>query len=457
MKSRRIAFMPLVRTTFDVPFANQMISSARDALLKAGFDLVETPAPISDQSTADEAARMLQNQTVDALLVFQATFADSTLVTTLAEAADAPIFLWAVPEPWTGSRLRLNSLCGINLAAHALRLREIKFDYAYCSADDPQILKKLNKISAVGALLRRLKTARMGVVGEHPAGMDSCHLDQDQLLETFGIHIEKIDLQAVFARARTIKTAQLASVRADLDEKLDNLTELNQPALNNTLRVYQTLHDLADELALDGLAVRCWPEFFTEMGCAACGAMSMLSDGFSGQKLMPCSCEADINGTITQWILQSLSNSPTFGTDMVGVDVDQDVIALWHCGLAPLSMAHPDEQPRGTIHSNRQLPLLMDFRLKPGPVTFARISQADGRLRLVIGEGQMLDAPKPFSGTAGTLKPDCSAKYFLDSLMHQGLEHHISMTYGRYASELKMLAEWINLPVFMMDDQEVSI
>jgi len=452
MKSRRIAFMPLVRTTFDVPFANQMITSARNHLLKAGFDLVEPPAAISDQCSADEAARMLKTHSVDMLLVFQATFADSTLLTTLAEAVDVPIFLWAVPEPWSGSRLRLNSLCGVNLAAHALTLRDYKFEYGYGLPSDPEIQQKIKKVSEIGALLRNLRSARMGVVGEHPPGMDSCHLDEEKLREIFGVQVEKIDLQSVFSRARSIQTAQIAPVREGLDNRLDNLSQLNQEALNNTLRVYLALRELADERGLDGLAVRCWPEFFTEMGCAACGAMSMLSDGFNGEAFLPCSCEADINGTVTQWILQSLSNSPAFGTDMVGVDVGQNQIALWHCGLAPLSMANPEEQPHGAIHSNRQLPLLMDFTLKSGDVTFARISQAGEDLQLVIGEGEMLDAPKPFSGTSGTLRPNCTAKYFLESLIHQGLEHHLSMTYGHYVSELQMLAEWINLPVLMMDD-----
>lgn len=457
MNSHRIAFMPLVRTTFDVPFAKQMIKEARDFLLRAGFELVEPQTIISDQDSAKEAARMLKAHTVDLLLVFQATFADSTLVTILAEAVDAPIYLWGVPEPWTGSRLRLNSLCGINLAAHALTLRGYKFEYGFGLPNDPDIQQKLIKFSEVGTFLRALRSARMGVVGEHPPGMDSCHLDKEKLQNIFGIQVETIDLQSVFARARSIAKKEIAPVREGLDKKLDNLSTLNQEALNNTLRVYLALKELANELGLDGLAVRCWPEFFTEMGCAACGAMSMLSDGFNGEDYLPCSCEADINGTVTQWILQTLSNSPAFGTDMVGVDVGENQIALWHCGLAPLSMANPDEQPHGTIHSNRQLPLLMDFTLRPGGVTFARISQVGEQLQLVIGEGEILDAPRPFSGTSGTLRPYCSAATFLESLIHQGLEHHLSMTYGHYASELKLLAEWIDLPVLMMSNQEVNI
>jgi L-fucose isomerase-like protein len=217
--------------------------------------------------------------------------------------------------------------------------------------------------------------------------------------------------------------------------------------------VYNALKDIAIEQNLDGLAVRCWPEFFTEMGCAACGAMSMLSDGFEMEKPIPCSCEADINGTLTQFILQILADAPAFGTDIVGVDQAQDLVALWHCGLAPLTMADPKVQARGGLHSNRKVPLVMDFPLKPGEVTFARISQATGELRLVLGKGEMLAVQKPFSGTSGTLKLDFSAKKFLDMLMFEGLEHHISLVYGDYLGLLEAFAKLVKLPVFIMSEE----
>jgi L-fucose isomerase-like protein len=102
--------------------------------------------------------------------------------------------------------------------------------------------------------------------------------------------------------------------------------------------------------------VRCWPEFFTELGCAACGSSSMLNDG-----LIPASCEADVNGAITQLILQLISGAPVVDTDIVSFDLDADTAVFWHCGKAPLSMADPDVQPRATNHSNRQKPLLMEF------------------------------------------------------------------------------------------------
>jgi L-fucose isomerase-like protein len=441
--------------TFDVDFANEMIGAARDQLIIAGFELVNDGNAVTDPDTAQRVAEDLQRTAFDLLIIFQATFADSTMVTTLAKSTSAPVFLWAVPEPWTGSRLRLNSLCGINLAGHALTLRGIKYSYGYGSPQDLAVLEKIQTLVKVGALLRKLKSTRLGVIGEHPAGMDSCHLDAAALKAKFGVVIESISLNEVFSRTQAISDAQVTPIYARLDGCLENLADLDRSAVKGTLKVYAALHAIAVERNLDGLAVRCWPEFFTELGCAACGAMSMLSDGFAQQMPLPCSCEADINGTLTQFILQSLSGEPAFGTDIVGVDPLADHVALWHCGLAPLSMANPAEQPRGTIHSNRGLPLLMDFTLKPGKVTIARISQATGDLRLVIGEGEMLAEPKPFSGTAGTLRLSIQADAFLDALVLQGLEHHVSLTYGHYEHHLMVFADWINLPITLLKDKEV--
>jgi L-fucose isomerase-like protein len=432
-----------------------MISEAREALVSAGFQLEEPEQPVSDIALAKQAAQKFADAPIDLSLIFQATFADSTMVVELVESIDAPAFLWAVPEDWTGERLRLNSMCGINLAGHALTLRKHQYDYIYSLPQDAAAIEKIRNLALAGSLRRKLKHSLLGLVGEHPAGMDTCHLDEPQLKELFGTKIHHIELDEVFSRARALPEAQIGQTRAMLDSRLDNLSALEQTPLNGTLSVYNALKEISMENGLDGLAVRCWPEFFTEMGCAACGAMSMLSDGFDMQAPLPCSCEADINGTLTQLILQTLADAPAFGTDIVGVDQAKDQVALWHCGLAPLTMADPEVQVRGGLHSNRGVPLVMDFPLKAGEVTIARISQATGDLRLVLGKGEILAVPKPFSGTSGTLKLDIPAQKFLDLLMFEGLEHHVSIVYGNYLLALEAFAKLVKIPVLNFSKEVV--
>jgi L-fucose isomerase-like protein len=165
---------------------------------------------------------------------------------------------------------------------------------------------------------------------------------------------------------------------------------------------------------------------------------------------IPCSCEVDVNGTITQLILQWLGGEPAFGTDLVSIDVEEDIAVVWHCGLAPLSMADPAVRPKGTIHSNRRLPLLMEFPLKPGRVTVARLSEATGSYRLVVGAGEMLQAPMSFTGTSGVLRFDRPAAKVLDTILTQGLEHHLSLTYGDYVPALEVLGRMLELPVLRL-------
>jgi L-fucose isomerase-like protein len=445
VQGTRLGLVALARTTFDIPLANQVAAQIRHQLHEVGFQLAGSEELVTNLEEARAVARELAEQPLDLLVVLQATFADSTMVMALAEVVEAPLLLWAVPEERSGGRLRLNSFCGINLGAHALRRGGYDYEYVYAPPQDPAALDKVHALAAAGRACRLLRQARLGRIGENPDGLDSCKLDKGALDRHFGLDVVQVELADIFEAARRAGSQHVDALEQDLITKLDGLQELDRAAVRKTLSSYLALRQLAKKERLSGLAVRCWPEFFTELGCAACGAMSMLSD-----ELTPCSCEADVNGTVTQLILQWLSGEPAFGTDLVSVDTEEDWVVLWHCGLAPLSMADPAVRPRATIHSNRQLPLLMEFPLKPGRVTVARLSEATGGYRLVVGGGEMLRAPMSFTGTSGVMRFDRPAAQVLDTLLSEGLEHHISLTYGEYQPALLALAKMLDLPVLRL-------
>ena len=111
-------------------------------------------------------------------------------------------------------------------------------------------------------------------------------------------------------------------------------------------------------------------------------------------------------GAVTSLMLQWLVDAPVFVADLIHLDAADNTAVFWHCGLAPRTMADPEVETRATVHSNRKLPLLYEFPLRPGRITVARLSQSRGTHRLVIGSGEMLRAPLPFSGTAGVARLD---------------------------------------------------
>ena len=444
-RSFRLGFVAIARPTFDIPLARDVTRQARDQLAGAGFTLDGPPELVSTPDDAASAIRTLVADPPDLLVIFQATFADSTPTLALAEGIDAPLVLWAVPEASTGGRLRLNSLCGINLAAHSLMRAGRRYATIYAAPGDPAALDRVRTLAQAGHVRRRLRGARVGRVGEHPAGFDTCRVDRAALKQTFGLDVVQVDLETVFEKVRVADPQAVGAVEQQLAPRLDGMADVDQAALRRTLGTYVTLRQFAEEERLAGYAVRCWPEFFTGLGCAACGSSSLLNN-----EMVPASCETDVNGTVTQLILQWLSGEPAFGSDIVSFDMEANTAVFWHCGKAPLSMADPDTRPRATIHSNRQLPLLMEFPLKPGRVTLARLSEATGRFRLVIGGGEVLRAPISFGGTSGVVRFDSPAGDVLDTILSEGLEHHLALTYGEHRPALEALAHMLDIPVLRL-------
>ncbi len=463
----RLGVMALARPTFDVDYAEEVAAAARAVIegvapgyaggRKLLFDAADTRAAIDE----------LRGRPLDALLVLQATFTDATMTAELATAIDAPLILWAFPERRTGGRLRLNSLCGINLAAHALGRTGRAFTYMYNDADDPRAAAELARLlqgggnvntaarpvpraaelsagafEAAEQVEQALDGLTTGLVGDYPDGFDPSRYDAEAVQRLLGVTIDRIELADLFAAADDVHPDAVAATRQRAASALGSLDELDQDSLDASLRIYGGLRNLAARRQWSGVATRCWPECFTQYGGAACAPQAMLTDdGIPGM------CEADVYGNLTSLILRELSGQAPFNADLVDIDEASDSAVFWHCGLAPLTMAAVETDPAPTVHSNRHKPLLHEFALKPGRVTIARLSQAGNVHKLVVGGGEMLAEPRPFSGTAGTIRFDKPAGDVLTTIMAEGLEHHYGLVYGGYEEELLALATHWSLPV----------
>ncbi len=455
----------LARPTFDVEFAQQQKDRAFAALQAAGIEAVGSRELLFDGPAVQAALEQIRaHGAIDLLLIIQVTFTDASMTVQLAADIAAPLALWGLPEPRAGGRLRLNAYCGINLAAHALGKAGISYNWLYRSPDAADVGRALQRLTAPPApraaasagagggataaaaeaerVLQALRGARIGVVGRHPEGFDTCEYDAEALRKLAGVEVQRVELENLFGRAAAADGGRVASVRAAAAAQLAGLDAVDQGQLDRSLRVYCALQDIQADTGARSLAVRCWPETFTEYGCAACGPMAMMN-----QAGVPCACEADVYGSLSTLVLQELAQQPVWMADLVDIDGDDDSAVFWHCGLAPLSMCDPQATPEATIHTNRKMPLLHQFPLKPGRVTLARLSQAKNITKLIVGGGEMLRAPMAFTGTSGTLRFDRPAAQVCATVMEEGVEHHYAIAYGDYRAPLRALAARLDIPV----------
>lgn len=462
-----VGVVALARETFDVPFAQETASRAFAVLDDVAPDWVGSRALLFDAAATQAAIDELAAHDLDALVVLQVTFTDATMTKALASSIEAPLVFWAFPERRTGERLRLNSLCGLNLAAFSLRRQQAEFGYLYRRPDNeaadelaalirgdrsqPTTVSGIDVTPSSSAqdgadrVIAALSGAKTAVIGDHPDGFDPCEFDAATVRETTGVTVQRLELPELFSAADNAAASSVAAARERAEAALGSLDGLDQESLEQSLKLYCGLSKLALDNGWDGFATRCWPECFTDFRAAACAPQAMMSDDG-----VPGGCEADAYGTITSLILKELANAPAFIADLVDVDVADGTAAFWHCGVAPLHMADPETGASATIHSNRQKPLLHEFPLKPGRVTIARLSQARNIQSLVVGGGEMVRAPLPFSGTAGVVRFDRPADAVLHTVLQQGLEHHYGIVYGDYRAELVALADRWGLPVIAL-------
>ncbi len=454
-----IGFVAVARPTFDVAYASELAQAALTSLSNIPMNVLGTADLAMTDADVSALSKAWKKSAIEALVVVQATFADSTLVAAAAKTTDAPIVLWGAPEPRTGHRLRRNSLCGINLAAFRLANDGRDYRYVYASPADPRLggmletalSRPLDPISreertrpasgAISHAIGGIAGSRIGVIGMRPEGFEPCGFDADQALATTGVVIEQIALDELFEVASSIRPDRLDAVISELEARMD-LGELTTSEIEPSVRLHAGLKAICDDKGWNAVATRCWPECFTEFGGAACTAQGLMTS-----LGIPAQCEADAYGALTALMLQNASDSVAFTADLVDLDAEADSVVVWHCGLAPFDMAAPDTRPWGTVHSNRRLPLVSEFALRAGTVTIARLSQSRGRLRLSLGRGEMLDAPRPFDGTAGTLRFERRAVDVLHTIMSEGLEHHYGIVYGDVTDELRSVADALGLDV----------
>ena len=457
----KIGILALGRPTFDVQYAKERLTASLNYLSSTNHNIFGSCELLLDEQDALNEINKFKNEDLDFIIIIQVTFTDSSTLLKIASCLEKPIGIWAFPEPRQSGRLRLNAFCGLNLASHTLGLNNIPFSWIY---ENPEKIKEAKfeilinsknskrpeKILAIPSLgskkaksiKKKIHNLKIGKIGSHPDGFDTCKYNQKKLMGLCGIKVDEIDIDTFLNNSRNVKSEEIEPTLNKLKKTISCIKEVNQKELILSLKLENSLKKLQEEGAYNAFALRCWPEMFTKYGGAICAPASI-----STENKVPCACEADVYGAVTQLILQEVSGQPVFLTDIVDIDVDDDTGVFWHCGQAPISMCNPKIKPTATIHSNRKMPLLFEFPLKEGIVTMMRISQSFGEQKMVLSKGKMIDRPLPFTGTSGVINFDNDTKEVLNNIISYGLEHHIAITYGDHIELLSELASELKLPI----------
>jgi L-arabinose isomerase len=458
----------LARPTFDVAAAEKLYGQACALLSELGATingpdyLVMTP-----EDTASAEANLDHNERL--YILFNASFADASAAISLLSKVKGEVLLWSVREfGEVGDRLLLNSMCGSNLAAHALRVNGKRITHLHGNPDEahvregltsalagvmpdvgqPQIHKgDLAETEKVLKSLELLRGCTIGAIGDAPVGFTPCTYDSDALLTKFGISVLNKTIPGIFVDIAAVpldKESQEYQDACQAQPSLKNVPE-KEARVNASTRVALDNWIRANDLS--AIAMRCWPDFAVDLGACPCGAM-----GRTATSGTPAACERDVYGAVTMLILEALGSGTNYLVDTVDLEEDENIIRIWHCGSASTTLAVDPDNATQFIHCNRKLGVAGNFPLKTGPVVLVRLDTDidpanPSKLRLVMTSGESLSAPNRFQGNTATVRTSAPARQLINGLIHNGFPHHTVVAWKDIRAEVRRMAELLAIPL----------
>ena len=371
-------------------------------------------------------------------------FGDETGAVTALREANVPILIQAYPDELSrmAPEVRRDAFCGKFSIMDVFCQYGVKFTALPPHTVHPADRAFARNIDYFDRLCRVVVGMRkmvVGAVGARTTAFKTVRIDE-LALQRRGITMETIDLSDVFHRITAVRPSDPAyRAKAEVLGAYSDWAGVPKSAFDKLVRLAVVLDALAQEFAMDAMAVRCWLEMQQQLGISPCVILSEMNDrGF------PAACEVDVGNAVAMYALRLAGGGPVACLDWNNnYGNDENKCILFHCGPVPSAMM----TGRGRIADHAILANAVGQgcswgcntgRIAPCDMTFGSLLTENGSLKFYLGEGRFTDDPIPaeFFGCAGVASiPDLQSA--LQKIGYAGYRHHTSVTHGHVAAPVR--------------------
>ena len=424
----KLGIVCLMRNTFDYPAATELYRGIlADVRALENVDIVAIETPVMEPDEAIAAGRAFAAEQVDGIAVISGTFHLGHLLLEIKKFADKPLLLWALPElPYNGGKIRLNSVCGVNLnASNMVKSGITDFTYTVGAKIDEDWVDAIR-------MIRALKDSHVGLIGSHAHGFFNVGVDDLAMYQTFGTVVDHYDLADLWNTP--VKPELLEQYDAVMRGAFD-VSSVPPEKQTRVAELAAKFRTFAAERSLTAVALRCWPEFAAGFGIAPCASMSVVQ---SDDLLL--SCEGDLDCAVTMIAHRAAGAETPFMADLSQVNIEDNSALMWHCGVAPCNLT--DGVCNCTLDSYHAggRGVTAGFVMKSGPINMSRLDSIKGHYRMFNRRGEAIPMEKELSGTYAKVRFEQPMQSLLDDVVYSGLAHHVSMVYGDFSKPLAIFA-----------------
>ncbi len=446
-------------------FPKSLSASRRSNVVKAckekNIDIYECPVTVENENDMLCALDDLKKAGVNALVVYLGNFGPETAETLLAKKFGLPVMFTAAAEEFGDNLVdgRGDAFCGMLNASYNLGLRNVKAYIPEYPVGNPyEVADMIADFIPVARTVLGLASLKVITFGPRPQDFLACNAPIARLYD-LGVEIEEnseLDLFAAFNEHAG--DARIDGVVKEMESELGAGNKM--PGILPKLAQFEiTLLDWAE--AHKGsreyvvFANKCWPAFQTQFGFVPCYVNSRLT-----AKGIPCACEVDIYGAVSEFIGQCVSDdvvtlldiNNTVPADLYNDEIKgrfdyslTDTFMGFHCGntaaekLSSKEMKYqlimhrglePDKEPditRGTLEGD----------IAPSEITFFRLqSNADAELKAYVAEGEILPVATRSFGGIGIFAIKEMGRFYRHVLIEGRFPHHGAVTFAHNGKAL---------------------
>ena len=425
--------------------------------------LVDTP------ERAREAGEVLAAARVELLLVYTATYATSSQVLPVVQAARAPVVILNLQPTrtldyagmTTGEWLANCSACCVPELAGAFTRARVPYRTVTGTLEpgDRAWSAIAEWVDATHAV-QSLHVARFGFLGHNYPGMLDMYSDFTQLHAQAGLHVEVLEIDDLVQRVEAVDADELARKSDEIrglfdlaDPGVDPIADAITPErFDWSARVAAGLDRLVADFALDGLTY--YYRGVDGNVNERVGAGLIVGNSLLTARGIPAAGEGDLKTNVAMYLLDRLGAGGSY-TEFYGLDFDEEFVLMGHDG--PGHVAISDERPvlraLKLFHGKAGAGLSVEFKVRLGPVTILGVSQtADGRLKLLAAEGESIPGPTfRIGNTNSRIKFRLGPGEFMDAWCLEGPTHHVALGVGHQLGRIRKIADLLGLELAVVD------
>ncbi len=362
------------------PFIDDgLINDAKEALLKAGLDLVEHEIIIATKEEAKDCfAKFKKMDDVDAVILFSGTWVwASHLIAAIRDFSfsEKGIVLWTNPgsQGW-------RPVGGLVMQG-ALKEVGIPHRFVYGSYDDPEEMVRIVSYCRACHEKNRLNMSTIGTFGGRGMGQTCGAADPSQWMRVFGIDIDSRDTIDLLHTAKNINGKEIEDARARIQPFFEE-TIPDDEISERSIRLYLAIKKILKKEQWDFYTIQSFPGMGDEYSATCFAQSMMLNDGVGTSTL------SDFNTAMTVKLMTDLSSEPVYYGDLQHIDKSTKEIKIIGDGACPPSLAG-SAGPAG--FAEHGIPtegeaggLSVKLTCKPGEGILARLGRNKGEFEMAI-------------------------------------------------------------------------